>query len=345
LTTAFSSIPDKLKTNHSLLVVSSTDELYYLSGTPDQAGSTGAWTLVSGGGGDTGATGPTGPKGDTGATGPTGAIGITGPTGASVTGATGPTGPTGPSDTNVNNFLYATQPGVTGIIDFTFNYGATSLAAGQQYTVTSFGNTGIGKKYLLELTSTNSATGGSYHIINPTDPTVVAGNLIAGTVSVTIGAGGTGNMVGVGTNFLSLGLAVGSRIRVPATPSNTYTVNNITGLTNTGNLVVSGVGNVSGVIAVVATGSQVGATGFGSGTVILLGAQTRIVNTTDITNNIFTLTAATNIVSYQNALQKGNLINFPASVRQAGAFISGRVNYIEFECVPNNVILAKIYAP
>lgn len=46
LNAAFSTIPDKLKTNYSLLLETSTNRIYYLSGTPAQAIATTAWTLT-----------------------------------------------------------------------------------------------------------------------------------------------------------------------------------------------------------------------------------------------------------------------------------------------------------
>lgn len=48
LSALFSSIPDKVKTYYSLLVDNSTNNLYYLTGNPNN---TSGWTLISGGGG------------------------------------------------------------------------------------------------------------------------------------------------------------------------------------------------------------------------------------------------------------------------------------------------------
>lgn len=238
----------------------------------------------------------------------------------------------------LNDFGVSEQTGITNTIDFNFNYGRVTLAAGAQLNISAFSNTALGRKFTLVVTSNNVAATGSYHIINPTSTTVVAGTLITGTVTVV----GTA-MTGSGTNFLSLGLSIGSVIR---TPSNVYTVTSIAGLTtNTGTITVTAGGNVSNVIGVVASGSQVTSPNFVNGTVILLGAQTRIINTTNIATHTFTITAGNNIVSYRNLLQRGNLIIFPVSVKAAGSFISGRVNYIEFECMPDSSILAKIYAP
>ena len=49
LNAAFASIPDKLKTNYSLLLETSTSKIYYLSGSNTAATTTAAWTLLTSG--------------------------------------------------------------------------------------------------------------------------------------------------------------------------------------------------------------------------------------------------------------------------------------------------------
>ena len=77
LNTAFANIPDKLKQGYSLLLETSTNKIYYLSGEPAAAITTSGWTLLSGGGG--GGEGPQGPQGYQGAQGNRGNTGNPGP--------------------------------------------------------------------------------------------------------------------------------------------------------------------------------------------------------------------------------------------------------------------------
>jgi len=77
LNTAFSTIPDKLKQGYSLLLETSTNKIYYLSGEPAAAITTAGWTLLSGGGG--GGEGPQGVQGYQGAQGNRGNTGNPGP--------------------------------------------------------------------------------------------------------------------------------------------------------------------------------------------------------------------------------------------------------------------------
>lgn len=137
LNTAFSSISDKLKTNYTILYVTSSGSLYILTGTPAGATSTAAWTSLSASGpvGSTGTTGNAGATGPTGTTGPTGLNGTTGPTGRTgatglngTTGSTGQTGVTGPTGLNGTTGPTGIQgpTGPTGINGQTGATGATS---------------------------------------------------------------------------------------------------------------------------------------------------------------------------------------------------------------------------
>ena len=78
LNTAFVGIPDKLKTNHSLLLETSTNKIYYLSGTAAQAITTSGWTLLFGAQGFQGAQGAQGTQGTQGSQGTQGFQGTQG---------------------------------------------------------------------------------------------------------------------------------------------------------------------------------------------------------------------------------------------------------------------------
>ena len=77
LNTEFANIPDKLKQGYSLLLETSTNKIYYLSGEPAAAITTSGWTLLSGGGG--GGEGPQGVQGAQGVQGSRGNTGNPGP--------------------------------------------------------------------------------------------------------------------------------------------------------------------------------------------------------------------------------------------------------------------------
>jgi hypothetical protein len=133
--------------------------------------------------GATGPTGPTGPTGSAGPTGPTGPNGPTGPTGP--TGSPGPTGPTGPTG----------SPGPAGssVADVqTFNSTATwtKPTGGQSMArIQIWGAGGGGGRSNSPSSAVGAGGGGAYNEVT------VPLSYLASSVTVTVGAGGTGATV------------------------------------------------------------------------------------------------------------------------------------------------------